>query len=115
MTTVRRDGTPQPSVVWFWWSGQEVLMYSADSPRVSNLEQNPRAALNFNADPEGGSVGILIGHARIDLGHPGPDSHEGYLDKYRGAIAGELGLTPTEFAGQYSVPIIFTPESGRAW
>jgi PPOX class probable F420-dependent enzyme len=48
LTTVTPTGAPMPSAIWFLWDGDEsVLMYSMDSPRVRNIEANPRVALGF--------------------------------------------------------------------
>ena len=46
LATVRPDGRPASSPVWYLWEDGEVLTtMSARSPRVENLRAEPRAAL----------------------------------------------------------------------
>ncbi len=54
LTTVSRDGTPQPSLIWFHWDGETVLIYSQpDTPKLRNIAENPRVSLHFQANLEG--------------------------------------------------------------
>lgn len=115
LTTVAANGTPQPSLVWFWWDGTEVLVYSGETPRLANIERNPRVALNFNSSADGGDVSVITGSARIDRSRPAPDHHAEYVAKYRVAIEDGLGMSLEEFGESYAVPIVITPVSGRAW
>ena len=46
LTTVRHDGTPQPSPVWFLWDGESVLIYSQPATqKLRNIARNPHVAL----------------------------------------------------------------------
>jgi PPOX class probable F420-dependent enzyme len=57
LTTVSRDGTPQPNPVWFYWDRESILIYSQPtSHKLKNISRNPRVSLNFQADDEGGDV-----------------------------------------------------------
>lgn len=105
LVTVRRDGQPQPSPVWFLWRDPDVLMYSQqDRPKLRNLEANPRVALHFGEDENGGDIAIFEGTAEVDRSLPRADAVPEYIAKYRGAIAA-LGWTPESFASDYSVPV----------
>ena len=115
LTTTDDSGSPQPSLVWFWWTGDDVLVYSADTPKIANIERSPTVALNFNSDEQGGSVGVMVGRARIDRSHPGAADHPEYVAKYRRAIEEGLGTTVEGFSATYSVPILVSPSGGRAW
>jgi PPOX class probable F420-dependent enzyme len=86
LTTVRADGTPQPSLVWFWWDGEEFLIYSRPAvPKLANIAANPRVALNLNSIGDGG-VAIFSGEARLDPTAPPSHLHAEYLPKYRRLI-----------------------------
>ena len=108
-TMVGADGTPQPSPVWFLWDGETVLVYSRPgTPKLRNIEGNPRVSLNLHADGRGGDIVVLTGEARIDGAAPPADAVPAYLAKYREAM-GRIGMTPEAFAAAYSVPIRMTP------
>ena len=114
LTTVRADGTPQPSPVWFLWVDQTVLIYSQpNKQKLRNIAQNPKVALNFKSDQDGGAIAIITGDAQIDPQVPA-DQISAYLEKYRMAIA-DLGSAPESFAQSYSVAIRVTPTSLRGY
>lgn len=115
LTTVTPDGIPQSSLVWFWWSGDEILVFSLDGPRTRNIAGNPNVSLNFNSASDGNTVGIVNGVARIDETVPPVSRHDAYLAKYETLIVDLLDSTPARFAQTYSVPVLITPTSGRAW
>ena len=101
LTTVGPDGTPQPSPIWFLWDGETVLMYSRpDTPKLRNIERNPRVALNLDGDGRGGDIVILTGEARIDREAPAATDYPEYLEKYRQRFA-RNGMTPEWFAEAY--------------
>jgi PPOX class probable F420-dependent enzyme len=105
MTTVTPSGAPLPMPVWFLWEGGEsVLMYSQDGARVRNLETNPRVALNFGGDGDGGYIVVLSGRAVIDRDGPPADHVGAYIGKYSQHIE-RIGHTPESFAASYHVPI----------
>jgi PPOX class probable F420-dependent enzyme len=115
LTTVRADGTPQPSPVWFLWIDQTVLIYSEpNKQKLRNIAQNSKVALNFNSDQGGGAIAIITGEAQIDPQAPPADQISAYLEKYRAAIA-NIGITPAGFAQTYSVAIRVTPTSLRGF
>jgi len=114
LTTVAADGTPQTSPIWFLWDGDEILIYSLDSPRVRNLKSHPRVSLNLDGNGLGGDIVIVEGTARIDNEAPSAAENGEYLVKYEPAMDGH-GWTPEWFAGRYSVPIRITPTRFRYW
>src|SRR3990170_5057525 len=70
LTTVRADGQPQASPVWFVMDNDEFVIYSRDgTPRVRNITANPRVSLNLDSN-EGGDVLTIEGVARIVPGLP---------------------------------------------
>jgi PPOX class probable F420-dependent enzyme len=52
LATVRPDGSPQSSVMWFAWDGERIRMtHTKTRQKFKNLENEPRVALSL-ADPE---------------------------------------------------------------
>lgn len=114
LTTVRADGTPQPSPVWFYWHEEGMLIYSQpNTPKLRNIGANPTVALHFNSDADGGDIVVLTGAARIDQPVPS-EVAAAYIDKYREGIQ-SLNSTPESFARSYSVAIIVTPTAVRGF
>ncbi|HEU4341814.1 MAG TPA: TIGR03667 family PPOX class F420-dependent oxidoreductase [Candidatus Binatia bacterium] len=115
LTTVDSDNTPQPRPVWFHWDGQTVLIFSErNKAKLRHIARNPRVALNFNTDEEGGDVTVLVGVAQILDQSPAQNRVASYLRKYRGDIK-DLGMTVKEFTDSYSVPILVNPQSMRGF
>lgn len=114
LTTVDAKGNPQPRPVWFEWNGETVMIFSRmEGAKLRHIQRNPRVALNFNTDPAGGSVGVIIGEARIGVELP-PGRWEVYQRKYKEGIQ-ELGYTPEQMLGEYPVVIFVEPRSIRGF
>lgn len=112
LTTVRPDGQPQASPVWFVIDDDEFLIYSlAGTARTANITTNPQVSLNLDSNA-GADVVSIEGIARIVDG-PRSTEHAAYQAKYRDGIA-DIGHTPDSFAERYSVPIRVTPRRLRA-
>jgi PPOX class probable F420-dependent enzyme len=112
LTTVRRDGQPQSSPVWFLWDGRTLLIYSLpSSQKVPNIRRNPRVALHL-ADDAGGDIVSIEGAASVGEDEARVDKVPEYVEKYRDLIAA-LGSNPEEFAEAYSVGIRVTPTRWR--
>ena len=109
LTTVAPSGAPSPNPVWFLWDqASTVQIFSLqDAARVRHLATNPRVALHFDGDGQGGDIIVLSATAAVRPGEPGADAVAGYLTKYDRHIA-RIGLTPKTFARKYSVPIVVT-------
>ena len=61
LTTVRADGMPQPTPIWFVWENDSVLLYSKpDAQKVRNIRQNPKVALSFNRDTEAEEFVVIM-------------------------------------------------------
>ncbi len=106
LITQGRNGTPQPSPVWFLPDGDDqLIIYSRpDTPKIRNITAHPTVALAFNSAPSGGDVIVFHGEAAVDSNIPPVDQQAAYVAKY-GDNIGRLGMTPVAFAGEYSVPI----------
>jgi PPOX class probable F420-dependent enzyme len=113
LTTVGAGQTPQPRPVWFEWDGETVMIFSqVGVAKVRHIARNPKVALNFNTDEDGGDVGVLTGEARILPGAPPPDRLQVYLQKYAAGIL-SIGLTPESMQTEYPVVILVTPSALR--
>ncbi|MDQ7908454.1 PPOX class F420-dependent oxidoreductase [Phytohabitans sp. ZYX-F-186] len=54
LATVRPDGSPQSSVMWFEWDGKRIRMtHTKTRQKFQNLSREPRVALSV-VDPEDG-------------------------------------------------------------
>ncbi len=57
LTTVRADGLPQPSPVWFLCDGESVLVFSQpDTQKLRNIERDPKVSLHFDVVGRGGNI-----------------------------------------------------------
>jgi len=112
LTTVDGDVQPHSSLVFFFWDGSEVLVYTIpDRRKVGNIEAHSKVSMNLNAQPDGSGVVTLAGEARLRYDAA---TAPGYLEKYSDLLAG-FGLSPEEFEGQYSIEIRISPTRVRAW
>jgi PPOX class probable F420-dependent enzyme len=109
LTTVTPAGQPQSSPVWFLWRDGELLVYSLlDTPRVRNIEANPKVALHLVGDAEASDVLSIEGEARIDRAAAGPDSVPELMAKYR--PLDEPGVwTVEDYARGYPLAIHIRP------
>jgi PPOX class probable F420-dependent enzyme len=115
LTTVRADGTPQPTLIWFLWENDSFLIYSQpEKQKLRNIARNSKVALNFDSDGQGGDMIIITGEAQVVTDVPPANQHAAYLDKYRDDIT-EIGMNPDSFAQSYSVPIRVTPTKLRGF
>jgi PPOX class probable F420-dependent enzyme len=90
-----------------------VLIYSQpDQTKLRNIERNPRVALNFNSDPQGGHVVRMEGRATIDTSAPLATGVPAMIEKYDAAIQ-RIGYSAEQFAQGYSVAIRVTPTKVR--
>lgn len=111
MTTVRPNGQPQSSPVWFVVDDDEFLIYSLDgTARTRNIVANPKVSLNLDSNA-GADVVAIEGVARIVDGPPSTE-HDAYQAKYLEGI-GRIGHTPESFWQKYSVPLRVTPQRWR--
>ena len=114
MTTVSPQMQPQPSAVWFWWDGETVLVYSADSPRLRNIAIHPRVSLTFNSDPVGDDLSILYGLAALDSAAPAAKDLEGYRNRYHHRMPA-IGMDWEGLSSRYRFPVRIRLTAFRRW
>jgi PPOX class probable F420-dependent enzyme len=113
LTTVRADGQPQSTPVWFRWDGDTFLFYSQpDRPKLHNIASGPKVSLHLVGDSDGEDVITFEGEAVVDLSAPPADELPRYMEKYSRLVEG-FGWTPASYAADYSVPIRVTPTRVR--
>lgn len=111
LTTVARSGLPVPRLVWFYFDGAKLRVYSMpQAAKVAHIKAHPEVSLNLDSDGNGGGIIAIGGTAAID--GTGVDCHddEPYWTKY-GALAEEFGLAGA--MASYSTRLTITPT--RVW
>ena len=114
LTTVGASGAPAPNPVWFLWDGADrVLTWNLPAAaRIAHVAANPRVALHFDGNGQGGDIVVLAGTAVADPSLPAADAVAEYVAKYAEHIP-RIGHTPESFAAQYSAPLVVTLERLR--
>jgi PPOX class probable F420-dependent enzyme len=115
LTTVRSDGQPQSSVIWFCWDDGVVWVRSQPTARkIANLRNQPRVAFNLNSDGRGGGVLTVEGTAELVDDLP-PTVRDAYVAKYQRAMRHALRMTPEEALADYSTSIRISVDRARVW
>jgi PPOX class probable F420-dependent enzyme len=114
LTTVSKDGTPQPNPVWFLWDGETCLIYSQpESVKVHNIMHRPMVSLHFEGASGGDDdVIVLTGEAHV-IQHPVPIPQE-YRQKYEKALR-KINFTWEKMEQEYSAAITFRPVKYRGF
>ena len=62
LTTVGKDGAPQPNPVWFMWDGADgVVVYNAvGAHRMQHIKARPEVSLNFNTGAGGNDIVVTF-------------------------------------------------------
>ncbi|KAA0099343.1 TIGR03667 family PPOX class F420-dependent oxidoreductase [Mycolicibacterium sp. P1-5] len=93
LTTVAKSGQPVPKLVWFFFDGTDVIVYTApSSAKVRHIQVHPRVSLNLDSDGNGGGIIVVGGTATVDGEDADPRHDTPYWAKY-GAISDQFGLT----------------------
>ncbi len=105
LTTVRADGMPQPTPVWFLIDGDEIVIFSMpQAQKLRNLRANPRVALSFTGREHAEEFVVIQGTAVLDEAPPYPPA---YLAKYAEPMR-EINYTPEGMMAEYTVRIRVT-------
>ena len=113
LTTVRRDGQPQSSPVWFLYVDGEIVVYSKPTTqKVRNVQSNGRVAIHLRDVDDGSDIVSIEGTAEIDEAYPAAAAIPAYVTKYRAMIK-DINMDPDSFAKSYSVPIRIRPSKIR--
>lgn len=100
LTTVAKSGQPVPRLVWFYFDGTDVLVYSeSNAAKVRHIKAHSRVSLNLDSDGNGSGIIIVGGDATVDEEGADPLRDEQYRAKY-GEYAASLGFSE-EFLSAY--------------
>ena len=115
LTTVSANGTPQPNPVWFYWNGENFLIYTTpNASKLKNITLNPRISLNFEgASTLGGDVVVFTGDAIIENNRSNSDP--GYVKKYLRIVTDEWNRTIDDLYEEYSVTLRIKPQKLRGF
>jgi PPOX class probable F420-dependent enzyme len=109
LTTVGRDGTPQPNPVWVLWDGETVLVYNtASARRLRHVRRRPEVALHFDRDGAG-AVAVVTGRAWIAEGEPPAHEAPAFMAKYGGLMV----MDPERWALTFPVALRIRPMAAR--
>lgn len=112
LTTVAKSGQPVPKLVWFFFDGSNVFVYTEPrAAKVRHLRANPRVSLNLDSDGNGGGIIVVGGTAAVEAEDANPLQDERYRAKYS-EYAASLGFSE-EFLAAYDTRLKISIE--KAW
>lgn len=115
LTTIRSDGQPQSSPVWFsWHDGSLWLRSQSGAAKVANLRHQPRVSFHFDSDGQGGDIVTFEGTAQVVDRLP-DEVAQAYLAKYERPIREALQTTPEQLMQDYSATIRIDLSRARSW
>jgi len=107
LTTVAKSGQPVPRLVWFYFDGADLFVYSMpQAAKVAHIKAHPQVSLNLDSDGDGGGVIVVGGIATIDATDVDGREDRPYWAKYR-ADAEREGLTA--LMGGFTTRLRITP------
>ena len=117
LTTVAKSGQPVPRLVWFFFDGKDLTVYSMpNAAKVAHIKAHPRVSLNLDSNGSGSGVVAIGGEARVDAVDADPTTDPQYRVKYH-EYALSMGMTE-EFLGAFttrlkiSIDKVWTTPSG---
>ena len=109
LTTMRSDGMPLPTPIWFLWQDNSFLIYSQPkTKKLRNIANNPRVAINLNTDLWGNRVVVFTGVASVDPSATPANEIPAYIEKYHESIL-QIDMTLESMAKEYSTAIYVKP------
>lgn len=111
LTTVAKSGQPVPKLVWFFYDGTDILVYTEPgAAKVRHVRNHAQVSLNLDSDGNGGGIIVIGGPARVDAEGADPREDAPYWAKYQ-AASDQFGLT--DAMGNYSTRLRITIE--KVW
>jgi PPOX class probable F420-dependent enzyme len=115
LTTVAPSGQPQSTPVWFLWADGGFLIYGAkNSPKIRNIEANPRIGLHLEGNGQGGGNVIFEATARLDPDGATTGEETAYLARYQ-QFLDAYGWSAETMARAYPHVIRAVPTRARIW
>jgi PPOX class probable F420-dependent enzyme len=95
LTTVAKSGQPVPKLVWFYFDGSSLIVYSSpDAAKVGHVKRHGLVSLNLDSDGSGSGIVVIGGAATIDAEGVDCRDDRPYWAKYE-QTAAKYGLTDT--------------------
>ncbi|WNG83189.1 TIGR03667 family PPOX class F420-dependent oxidoreductase [Mycobacterium sp. ITM-2016-00316] len=111
LTTVAKSGQPVPKLVWFFFDGTDIVVYTEPAAaKVRHIRNHPHVSLNLDSDGNGGGIIVIGGPARVDAEGVDLRTDTPYWAKYQ-AASDQFGLTDT--MGNFSTRLRITIE--KVW
>ena len=83
LTTVAKSGQPVPRLVWFFFDGKDVTVYSMPkAAKIAHIKARPQVSLNLDSDGNGRGTVVVAGAARVDAVGADSLADEQYQAKY---------------------------------
>ncbi|MFN8032306.1 MAG: TIGR03667 family PPOX class F420-dependent oxidoreductase [Mycobacterium sp.] len=93
LTTVANSGQPVPKLVWFFFDGTDIVVYTEpNAAKVRHVRAHPRVSLNLDSDGNGSGIIVVGGTATVDSEKADPRDDAAYWAKYADTAA-QFGLT----------------------
>ena len=92
LTTVAKSGQPVPKLVWFYFDGIDVIVYTEpNAAKVRHIRAHPRVSLNLDSDGNGSGIIVVGGTAAVNSEDADPRDDGPYWAKYADTAA-QFGL-----------------------
>lgn len=109
LTTVAKSGQPVPRLVWFYFDGTKLTVYSMpQAAKVTHIKAHPAVSLNLDSDGNGGGIIAIGGTATVDATDVNCKDDETYWAKY-GELAKELESAEGISMDAFSTRLAITP------
>lgn len=113
LTTVAKSGQPVPRLVWFYFDGTKLTVYTLpQAAKVAHVTAHPQVSLNLDSDGRGGGIIVVGGTATIDATDVNCRDDEPYWAKYR-ELAEQLESNEGMSMDAFSTRLAITPT--RVW
>jgi PPOX class probable F420-dependent enzyme len=107
LTTVAKSGQPVPRLIWFYFDGAKLTVYSTPgAAKVAHVKAHPEVSLNLDSDGNGSGIIVIGGIAEVDATDVDCRDDAPYWAKYE-ELAAKFGLT--EAMATYSTRLKITP------
>jgi PPOX class probable F420-dependent enzyme len=106
ITSVGRDGTPQPNPVGFLFQDDDSILINnmANANRLTHVSERPQVALHFDGDGTGGDIVVFTGTGRRADEIPPAHENQAFLAKYANRLL-RVSDTAEEFSKRFPVPL----------
>lgn len=114
MATIKQDGSPQLTPVWYRWDGEQFwVSITKDRAKYTNIMRDPRISLCID-DVETFTTVIATGKARLTEDNLWADTQK-IVERYRGAEQGAAYVKNMQEKKEARVLVVLKPEKIISW